>query len=60
VVAAYVNDPLVFTGKSTARLGAEMLKAMQRITAQANRIRLPVLILQVLRDVESWLETRLP
>jgi acylglycerol lipase len=104
VVAAYVNDPLVFTGKATARLGAEMLKAMQRITAQANRIRLPVLILQggadklvdpagarmlhdlvgstdktlkvyqglyhevynepeheqVLRDVESWLETRLP
>ncbi len=46
VVAAYVNDPLVFTGKSTARLGAEMLKAMRRITTEANRIRLPVLILQ--------------
>jgi acylglycerol lipase len=104
VVAAYVNDPLVFTGKATARLGAEMLKAMQRMTAEANRIRLPVLILQggadklvdpagarmlhdlvgsidktlkvyeglyhevynepehdqVLRDVESWLEKRLP
>ena len=104
VVAAYVNDPLVFTGKTTARLGAEMLKAMQRVTAEANRIRLPVLILQggadklvdpagarmlhdlagsadktlkvyeglyhevynepehdqVLRDVESWLEKRLP
>ena len=104
VVAAYVNDPLVFTGKASARLGAEMLKAMQRITAEANRIRLPVLLLQgsadklvdpagarmlhdlvgsadktlkvyeglyhevynepehvqVLRDVESWLEKRLP
>ncbi len=104
VVAAYVIDPLVFTGKATARLGAEMLKAMQRITAEANRIRLPILILQgsadklvdpagarmlhdlvgsadktlkvyeglyhevynepeheqVLRDVESWLEKRLP
>ncbi len=104
VVAAYVNDPLVFTGKATARLGAEMLEAMQRITAEANRIRLPILILQggadklvdpagarrlhhlvgstdktlkiyeglyhevynepeheqVLRDLESWLETRLP
>lgn len=46
VVAAYINDPLVFTGKATARLGAEMLKAMQRITAEANRIRLPILILQ--------------
>ncbi len=104
VVAAYVNDPLVFTGKATARLGAEMLKAMRRITAEASRIRLPILILQggadklvdpagatmlhdlagstdktlkvyeglyhevynepehdlVLRDVESWLEARLP
>lgn len=104
VVAAYVNDPLVFTAKATARLGAEMLKAMQRVTAEANRILLPVLILQggadklvdpagatmlhemvgstdktlkvyeglyhevynepehdlVLRDVESWLEERLP
>jgi alpha-beta hydrolase superfamily lysophospholipase len=46
VVAAYVNDPLVFTGKVTARLGAEMLKAMQRMSVEANRIRLPVLILQ--------------
>lgn len=46
VVADYVNDPLVFTGKATARLGAEMLEAMQRITAEANRIRLPILILQ--------------
>ncbi|MGQ0578881.1 MAG: lysophospholipase [Betaproteobacteria bacterium] len=104
VVAAYVNDPLVFTGKATARIGAEMLKAMQRVKAEANRIRLPVLIVQggadklvdpagarmlhdligsadktlkvyeglyhevynepehelVLRDVESWLEARLP
>lgn len=104
VVAAYVNDPLVYTGKTTARLGAEMLEAMQRIAAEANRIRLPVLILQggadklvdpagarmlhdlvgspdktlkiyegfyhevynepeheqVLSDVESWLEKRLP
>ncbi len=104
VVAAYVDDPLVFRGKATARLGAEMLYAMQRITAEAKRIRLPVLILQggadklvdpagarqlhdligsvdktlkvydglyhevynepersqVLCDVESWLEKRLP
>ncbi len=104
VVAAYLDDPMVFKGKATARLGAELLKAMQRITAEANRIRLPVLILQggadklvdpagarmlhdlvgstdktlkvyeglyhevynepehqqVLRDVESWLEARLP
>jgi alpha-beta hydrolase superfamily lysophospholipase len=46
VVKAYVEDPLVYTGRISARLGAELLKAMQRINAEANRIRLPVLILQ--------------
>jgi alpha-beta hydrolase superfamily lysophospholipase len=46
VVQAYVDDPLVHTGKITARLGAEMLRAMQRIGTEAHRIRLPVLILQ--------------
>jgi alpha-beta hydrolase superfamily lysophospholipase len=46
VVAAYVNDPLVYTGKTTARLGAELIKAMQRITAEAGRITLPLLIVQ--------------
>lgn len=46
VVDAYVNDPLVYTGKTTARLAAEMLKAMQRVTDQADKINLPVLILQ--------------
>lgn len=46
VVSAYVNDPLVYTGKVTARLGAEMLAAMQRVTAQAETLRLPLLLLQ--------------
>jgi len=46
VVKAYRNDPLVCTGKMTARWGAEFLKAMQRITAEAGRITLPLLILQ--------------
>ena len=32
VVNAYVNDPLVFHGKTPARLAAEMLKAMIRVT----------------------------
>lgn len=50
VVEAYVNDPLVFTGKSTARLGAEMLKAMQRVTDQMDQINLPILILQGSED----------
>jgi acylglycerol lipase len=46
VVKAYEDDPLVFHGKTPARLSAEMLKAMMRITAEAGRITLPVFILQ--------------
>ncbi len=50
VVEAYVSDPLVYTGKVTARLAAELLKAMQRITVEAGRITLPVLIVQGSED----------
>lgn len=46
VVTAYTNDPLVCTGKATARLGAEMLAAMQRVGAEAAKITLPILLLQ--------------
>lgn len=46
VVDAYVNDPLVYTGKVTARLAAEMLAAMQRVTAEAASLHLPLLLLQ--------------
>ena len=46
VVHAYANDPLVYTGKITARLGAELLKAMKRVTEQAPKIRLPIMIVQ--------------
>ena len=46
VVEAYVNDPLVHTGKITARLGAEILKTMQRVTEEATKIRLPIMIVQ--------------
>ena len=46
VVDAYVNDPLVYTGKTTSRLGAEILKAMQSVTDQASKIRLPIMIVQ--------------
>ena len=37
---------LVYTGKITARLGAEMLATMQRVTDQAAGITLPLLIVQ--------------
>ncbi len=46
VVNAYVNDPLVHRGKTTARLAAEMLKAMRRISTQAGKITLPIMIVQ--------------
>jgi acylglycerol lipase len=46
VVDAYINDPLVYTGKVTARLGAELLKTMQYVTDQAPKIRLPIMIVQ--------------
>lgn len=46
VVEAYINDPLVYIGKYTARLAAELLKAMERVSAQAGTIHLPLLLLQ--------------
>jgi acylglycerol lipase len=46
VVRAYVEDPLVYTGKTTARLGCEMLKAMRRVAEEAHKIHLPLLVLQ--------------
>jgi len=46
VVQAYVNDPLVHRGKTTARLAAEMLKAMQYVMAQAAKITLPIMLVQ--------------
>ena len=46
VVDAYLNDPLVYTGKITARLGAEMLKTMKDVTEKASGIKLPVMIVQ--------------
>ena len=46
VVQAYVNDPLVCHGKITARLSAELVKTVRRVTAEANKIALPILILQ--------------
>lgn len=46
VVEAYVNDPLVYTGKITARLSAEFGKAMERVIKRAREINLPIMILQ--------------
>jgi alpha-beta hydrolase superfamily lysophospholipase len=46
VVKAYINDPLVFTGKLTARLGAEILSTCDRVMNEAAKIALPLLVLQ--------------
>ncbi len=50
VVEALINDPLAHSGKITARLSAEMLKAMQSVAAGAGKITLPILILQGTAD----------
>ncbi len=50
VVAAYMNDPLVYSGKTTARLGCEMLAAMRRVEREAARITVPILLLQGSED----------
>ncbi len=46
VVRAYIEDLLVYTGKTTARLAAEILKTMRRFPEEASRITLPILLLQ--------------
>jgi alpha-beta hydrolase superfamily lysophospholipase len=46
VVKAYLVDPLVHRGKITARLGVEVLDAMERVRREAGRITLPLLIVQ--------------
>jgi acylglycerol lipase len=46
VVRAYVNDSLVFHGKTPARLAAELVKAMLRVAAEVHKISLPFIVLQ--------------
>ena len=50
VVKAYVNDPLVFHGKTPARLAAEMLSAMLRVTTEARKITLPIILVHGSKD----------
>ncbi len=46
VVKAYIADPLVFHGKTTARLASEMLRALNRVSSETNKITLPFLAMQ--------------
>ncbi len=45
VVDAYINDPLVYRGKISARLGFELIRAMQELKRQMPQIKLPILIM---------------
>ena len=45
VVEAYRNDPLVYTGKISAGLGAALIGAMQSFPDRYEQLRLPVLVL---------------
>lgn len=49
-IKAYDDDPLVYRGKITARLGAETIKTMQRFPAQVSQITLPILIMHGAAD----------
>jgi len=46
VVTAYLNDPLVFRGKTPVRLAGELLKAMLCVRTEADKITLPFIVLQ--------------
>jgi len=51
VVEAYVNDPLVFHGKLSARLIAELSATMNDTLSRASEIRIPVIFLHGEKDV---------
>jgi alpha-beta hydrolase superfamily lysophospholipase len=44
VVKDYVNDPLVFHGKTPARLVAELVKALSRVHSELGKITLPFIV----------------
>ncbi len=50
VVAAYVADPLVYSGKVTAGLGAALIRAMRSFPGRYPSLRLPILLLHGTRD----------
>jgi acylglycerol lipase len=50
VVKAYAEDPLVFHKKTPARLAAEMLKTMKKVTDNIGKISLPFIVLQGSQD----------
>ncbi len=45
VVSAYINDPLVYRGKISTRLGVEIIKTIKSLSASMPKIQIPLLIL---------------
>jgi acylglycerol lipase len=50
VIEAYVNDPLDYTGKLSARTGAELLKTMDNVQSRISELSLPILIMHGTAD----------
>jgi len=50
-VASTRRDPLIYRGPGTARLGAEILDALESLRPRLSRIALPLLILQGGKDI---------
>jgi len=50
IVDTYVTDPLVYRGRIRARLGAELIKAMQGLLSQMPEVNLPILIMHGAAD----------
>ena len=53
VVDAYINDPLVYTGKMSARLGTELLSTMEKLPSKISGLSLPILIMHGTADRAS-------
>ncbi|APV44428.1 Lysophospholipase, alpha-beta hydrolase superfamily [Dehalogenimonas formicexedens] len=45
VVKAYISDPLVYTGKVPARMGAELITFMATVQTKLSEVRSPILLL---------------
>jgi alpha-beta hydrolase superfamily lysophospholipase len=56
VVADFGSDPLNFHGRFTVRIGAEILRALRRIMARMEEVRVPLLILHGGADAVADLE----
>ena len=56
VIEDFLNDPLVYKGKISMRLGAEMMKAAEKLQPQMPWIHLPILIMHGTADRLSDME----